>query len=48
MSIQLFIAIAAIFAGLATIVGKPENIRFTVGGWLIVAGILWIIGGFVK
>lgn len=47
MSIQLFVAIAAIFAGLVCFV-KRESLPFAVGGWLILAGILWIIGGFVK
>lgn len=42
MNTQLVIAAAALVAGILVLVA-PQTTRFAVGGWLILAGILWLV-----
>lgn len=43
MTTQTFVAITALLAGIA-VLASPAVIRWAVGGWLLVAGVLWLVG----
>ena len=42
MNTQVLIALLALVCGIITI-AVPNAMRFAVGGWMIIAGILWLI-----